>query len=135
MKVSAAIVALRLGRVALAFLPGEPFAETGNAIRARSQFELTGIVGFSEETIGYIPTDNAFAEGGYETGFGAWSHLSPGCEPIVRENAVALLHQAATAHPASVPRATSSSSNGTGAHRPAAMTGQSLGALGGGDDA
>lgn len=94
-KTPAAIVALRLGRAALVFLPGEPFAETGNEIRARSPFELTAIVGSSEETIGYIPTDQAFAEGGYEIGFGPWSHLARGCEPIVREHAVAMLREAA----------------------------------------
>jgi hypothetical protein len=50
------------------------------------------ICGFAEETVGYIPTDEAFAEGGYETSFGAWSVLSPSSEGIVRQQAIALVH-------------------------------------------
>ena len=92
--IQAVVSIVRLGKSALVFLPGEPFAETGNEIRAQSPFELTGIVGFSEETVGYIPTDRAFAEGGYEIGFGPWSYLAPGCEPIVRQRTLDLLREA-----------------------------------------
>ena len=63
---TAEIVGLRLGSAALMFLPGEPFAETALAVRQASVFDFTAIVGFAEETIGYVPTDQAFAEGGYE---------------------------------------------------------------------
>lgn len=101
LQASTAIATLRLGHAALAFLPGEPFVETGNEVRAQSPFEWTGIVGFAEESIGYVPTDEAFAEGGYEIGFGPWSFLAPGCEQIVRENAIALLHETASVDPAS----------------------------------
>jgi hypothetical protein len=93
--VYATVSTVRLGQASLVFLPGEPFAETGNEIRAQSPFRLTAVVGFSEETIGYVPTDQAFVEGGYETGFGPWSYLAPGCEPIVRQHAVDLLWKAA----------------------------------------
>jgi hypothetical protein len=89
--VYATVAALRLGQASLVFLPGEPFAETGNEIRAQSPFRFTAVVGFSEETIGYIPTDQAFIEGGYEVGFGPWSYLEPGCELIIRQRAVGLL--------------------------------------------
>jgi hypothetical protein len=92
--VRATVCIVRLGQSALVFLPGEPFAETGNQIRVQSPFELTAIVGFSEETVGYIPTDRAFAEGGYEIGFGPWSYLAPGCEPIIRQQALDLLFEA-----------------------------------------
>lgn len=85
------VAGLRLGGAALAFLPGEPFVETGNELKAQSPFELTGIVGFAEETIGYIPTNEAFSEGGYETGFGAWSILASGSEPRLRQEVAALL--------------------------------------------
>jgi hypothetical protein len=85
------VAALRLGRAALAFLPGEPFVETGNELKAKSPFKLTGIIGFAEETIGYIPTDEAFIEGGYETSFGAWSIVAPGSEPRLRQEVAALI--------------------------------------------
>jgi hypothetical protein len=85
------VAALRLGDAALAFLPGEPFAETGIALREASPFTVTAIVGCSEASIGYIPTDEAFAEGGYETGFGRWSVLAPGSEGVLRRTAEHLL--------------------------------------------
>jgi neutral ceramidase len=90
---SAELAALSLGDAALVFLPGEPFAETALAIREQSPFAMTCIVGFAEETVGYVPTDEAYAEGGYETTFGAWSQLAPGCEGIVRHEAAQLLRR------------------------------------------
>ena len=85
------IAALQLGSAAIVFIPGEPFAETALAIRKASVFELTAIVGFSEETIGYIPTDQAYIEGGYEAEFGKWSFLSPGSETRIQRGALSLL--------------------------------------------
>jgi neutral ceramidase len=92
-EVTASVAALRVGSAAIVFLPGEPFVETGLAIRQASSFALTSIVGYSEETVGYIPTDEAFAEGGYEAAFGPWSMLSPGSEIRVRRDAIALLDE------------------------------------------
>ena len=94
--VRAVVVAVRLGQASLVFLPGEPFVETGNEIRSQSPFRFTAVVGFSEETIGYIPTDQAYLEGGYEIGFGPWSYLAPGCEPVVRQFALGLLRESAS---------------------------------------
>ena len=85
------IVGLRLGSAALMFLPGEPFAETALAVRQASVFEFTAVVGFAEETIGYVPTDQAFDEGGYEAGFGSWSLLARDSERRLRREAIALL--------------------------------------------
>lgn len=85
------IAALRIGDLACVFLPGEPFAETGLAIREQSPFPVTLICGYAEGSIGYVPTDEAFAEGGYETGPGAWSRVAPGSEGAVRSAAVSLL--------------------------------------------
>lgn len=90
---SAEIVGLRVGSAALMFLPGEPFAETALAVRQASVFDFTAIVGFAEETIGYVPTDQAFAEGGYEASFGPWSLVAPGSERRLRQEAVALLEK------------------------------------------
>jgi len=85
------LAALRIGEAAFCFIPGEPFAETGLAIRARSPFLSTFVVGYAEGSIGYIPTDEAYREGGYETGPGAWSRLALGCEGVIRSKAVELL--------------------------------------------
>jgi neutral ceramidase len=87
----AEIAAIQIGSAAMVFIPGEPFVETGLAIRKASVFECTAIVGFSEETVGYIPTDAAFAEGGYEASFGTWSMVAPGSEQRLRREALSLL--------------------------------------------
>ncbi len=91
-RVPAEIAAMSVGDVGLLFLSGEPFAETALAVRRESPFQSTFVVGCSEETIGYVPTDEAFREGGYEIGFGPWSVLSPGSEAILRREADQLLH-------------------------------------------
>ncbi len=90
-RIHAKVGALRVAEAAFVFLPGEPFAETGLAIRERSRFGFTAVVGYSEASVGYIPTDEAFREGGYETGPGGWSHLAPGSEGIIRRTASDLL--------------------------------------------
>jgi hypothetical protein len=94
-QISAKVTGVRIGRAALMFLPGEPFVETGLALKQASPLEFTGVVGFSEETVGYVPTEEAFEEGGYEVGFGSWSLLSPGCEKILRCHAAQLLSELA----------------------------------------
>jgi len=87
----ATVGALRLGSAAMVFLPGEPFVEIALAIRKASPFDFTAVVGYAESYIGYIPTDRAFAGGGYETQPGRWSRVAPGSEPIVCRQAIGLL--------------------------------------------
>ena len=85
------IGAARIGAAAFVFLPGEPFVEIALAIRQASPWEFTAVVGYADDYIGYIPTDRAFANGGYEIGPGRWSRVASGSEPIVREEAIKLL--------------------------------------------
>jgi neutral ceramidase len=87
------LAALRMADAVFCFIPGEPFAETGLAIRAGSPFPFTVISGYAEGSIGYIPTDEAYLEGGYETECGAWSPLAPGSETILRRSAIELLNR------------------------------------------
>ncbi len=61
------------------------------AIRETSPWPFTAVVGYSEDYLGYIPTDRAFENGGYETRPGRWSRLGPGSEAIVRDAAIGLL--------------------------------------------
>jgi hypothetical protein len=91
------IGALRIGRAAWVFLPGEPFVEIALAIRSDSPFEFTAVVGYAEDYIGYIPTDRAFRNGGYEIGPGRWSRVARGSEPIVVREAGGLLRTLAKA--------------------------------------
>jgi hypothetical protein len=85
------IGAARIADAALVFLPGEPFVEIALAIRRASPWEFTAVVGYADDYIGYIPTDRAFAAGGYEIGPGRWSRLAAGSEPIVRQAGIELL--------------------------------------------
>jgi neutral ceramidase len=57
---------LRFGDTALLSVPGEPFIEISQAIESNSPFRHTLFSGYSNGGFGYIPTREAFAEGGYE---------------------------------------------------------------------
>jgi hypothetical protein len=83
--------AVRFGQASLVLLPGEPFVEIGLAIAAASRFTFTAVVGYAEEYIGYIPTDRAFDNRGYETGPGRWSRCARGADATVRDAAIDLL--------------------------------------------
>jgi hypothetical protein len=58
--------AIRIGQIALVGFPGEPFSELGVAIRARSPFAHTLFSGYTSDYFGYLPTDDARPDGGYE---------------------------------------------------------------------
>jgi hypothetical protein len=88
---SARLGALSLGNLAIVFLPGEIFVETALEIEGESPFEDTVIVGFAENSIGYVPPKRCFLEGGYEIGPGRWSFLQVGAEAMLRRAAVNLL--------------------------------------------
>jgi hypothetical protein len=61
--------------LAIVGLPGEVFVELGLAVRERSPFRHTLVLGLANEAIGYVPTRRAFDEGGYEP---TSSRLRPG---------------------------------------------------------
>lgn len=60
------IQALRLGDVALVSAPGELFAEIGTSIENSSPFAHTFVVGYANDSLGYLCTETAIREGGYE---------------------------------------------------------------------
>ncbi|NQU97643.1 MAG: hypothetical protein HQ548_08365, partial [Chloroflexi bacterium] len=59
---------IRVGSVAIVGVPAEPFAEIGVEVKRRSPAEHTLFCGYSNGLTGYVPTAEAFEEGGYETG-------------------------------------------------------------------
>ena len=89
--------ALRLGNLAIVFVPGEIFSETGLAIEKASPFPNTIVVGFAESSIGYVPPKHVFQEGGYEVGPGKWSFLQEQAESILRQETEKLLKGLAAA--------------------------------------
>jgi hypothetical protein len=58
--------AIRIGDCALLTFPGELFVEIGLSIKQKSPFKQTHILGYTNGYIGYLPTAQAFQEGGYE---------------------------------------------------------------------
>jgi hypothetical protein len=89
----ARINVISIGSLAIVFLPGEPFVETALEIERRSPFQHTIVTGYSENSIGYIPTKTAFQLGGYEVGPGKWSFLEPGAEALICKKALQLLQE------------------------------------------
>lgn len=67
----AEVMAIRAGAAGIVGLPGEIFCEFGLDIKRRSPVPHTIVVGLANEAIGYVPTREAFAQGGYEPGAGA----------------------------------------------------------------
>jgi len=78
----------RIGDVAIVGLPGEFFVEFGLAIKDRSPARLTLVVGLANGSIGYVPTVEAFAQGGYEPTAWRYSKLSPEAGAICTESAI-----------------------------------------------
>jgi neutral ceramidase len=87
----AEIQALRLDRFALVMLPGEIFVEHGLTIKLKSPAERTFVVELANGIVGYVPTREAFAGGGYEQRLGNNSKLSPFAGEMMTESALALL--------------------------------------------
>jgi hypothetical protein len=71
---------VRIGDFLIVGLPGEIFVEFGLAIKASSSFRSTAVVGLANDILGYIPTESAFDEGGYETwrSAGSWTARGTG---------------------------------------------------------
>ena len=57
---------LRLGNIALVGIPGEPFTEVGEKIKALGGFDLIMPCALTNGYEGYFPSKSAFMEGGYE---------------------------------------------------------------------
>lgn len=57
---------LRIGNLGIVTLPGEIFCEFGLQIKKASPARHTLVIELANDEIGYIPTREAFAQGGYE---------------------------------------------------------------------
>jgi neutral ceramidase len=75
---------------AIVTLPAEVFVEIGLAIKAASPFKNTLVIELTNDSIGYIPTKKAFAEGSYET---VNSRIVPGSGEKLVEAATNLLKE------------------------------------------
>jgi hypothetical protein len=83
------VQAFRLDKdTAIVTLPAEIFVELGLAIKAASPFKTTLVIELTNDSLGYIPTKKAFAEGSYET---VNSRVMPGTGEQLVEAASKLL--------------------------------------------
>jgi len=80
-RIETEVQALRLGKLALIGLPGEVLVEMGQKIKAGNRH--TAIIELANDDIGYIPTHQASAEGGYEVGRHLWGRATPAAEEIL----------------------------------------------------
>ncbi len=81
----------RIGEdTAIVGLPGEVFVELGLAIKEASPFETTLVIELTNRHIAYVPTEKAFAQGGYET---INSRLAPGSGEMMVALAIRLLNE------------------------------------------
>jgi hypothetical protein len=60
------ITCLDLGEALIVHLPGEPFIEYQLAAQAMRKDKFVCVAGYGDGGCGYIPTDKAYLEGGYE---------------------------------------------------------------------
>jgi neutral ceramidase len=87
--VSLAVNLLRIGPVWLVFAAAELFAETALALQAGFPEGLVTPIAYASPLVGYLPTDEALDEGGYEVDFAYkfYGHPAPfarGSEPKAR---------------------------------------------------
>ncbi|HUY37094.1 MAG TPA: hypothetical protein VMV69_30545 [Pirellulales bacterium] len=69
--------ALRIDELALVAVNGEPFAELGLEVKRRSAVPNTFLLGYSNGCLGYLPTPEAFDEGGMEVEESYRNYLLP----------------------------------------------------------
>ena len=74
---------LRIGEVALVGLPGENFSASGLALKQRSPARHTFVAGLANDAIGYMPTREAFDQGGYEATVGSTFYEPGAAERLV----------------------------------------------------
>lgn len=77
-------------QTAIVTMPGELFVEFGIELKKLSPFENTMLIELANADIAYVPTIQAFQEGGYET---VNSRLAPGSGERMVEEALIMLHQ------------------------------------------
>jgi len=81
------VQAIRMGDGVIVGLPGEVFVEYALRISSRSPFNPTIVLGYTNGCIGYVPTEEAYGEGGYEVDtaykFYGVQMISPESERII----------------------------------------------------
>ena len=90
--------ALRVNDIGIVAVNGEPFAELALEVKQRSPFATNLFLGYSNGCLGYLPTPEAFDEGGMEVNESYQNYMLPTpftreWGPAVVENCVELLDE------------------------------------------
>jgi hypothetical protein len=83
------IQAISTGPVTFVAWPGEIFSQLGVMAKQGSPFRPTYVIGYANGSIGYVPTPEAFPEGGYEVDCAV--HLADNAGLVLVEESLALL--------------------------------------------
>ncbi len=86
----AEVQAIKIGPLVLVTFAGEPFAEVGLRIKERSPFPNTFVAGYSNGSVGYAPTADAYDKEAYED---ALTKLAPQWQEIFENKALELLER------------------------------------------
>jgi hypothetical protein len=89
--VSLRLQAIRIGKLGIAAIPCEVFAETGLAIKRNSRLQPSFVIELANGFGGYLPTPEQHAWGGYETWACRSSFLEIQAEPKIRSAVLKLL--------------------------------------------
>jgi len=85
------IQVIAIGDVVLLGWAGEVFCELGMMVKAGSPYSRTYVLGYANGSVGYIPTPDAYALGGYEVECAL--HLADNAGLVLVERSLALLNQ------------------------------------------
>ena len=84
---------IRIGNdFAMVTNPDELFCEFGLGIKKQSPLKYTMVVEQTNGAYGYVPTAQAFNDGGYETWFGEHSQLTTRAGDIIEKESVGILN-------------------------------------------
>lgn len=82
------IVKVELGNLVLVGIPGELFSQIGREIKSQYKPKSAFVIGYANGDVGYLPTRQAFSEGGYEVNqayryYGKQGPFTPDLEEII----------------------------------------------------
>jgi hypothetical protein len=89
---AAEIQAFRIGAAGWVSFPGEFFVEIGLAVKQRSPLHPTFLLGLANDSVGYIPAQEDYPEGGYEVSV---ARFGPSTAGRWEEAAVRMLNELA----------------------------------------
>ncbi|MGB9595008.1 MAG: neutral/alkaline non-lysosomal ceramidase N-terminal domain-containing protein [Candidatus Poribacteria bacterium] len=88
----AELFAVKIGNSGIIGIPAELFCELGLKIKSQSKLKPTLVIELANGCVGYIPTEDAFSGGGYETDLARSSKLIPKAGEMVVQKSIELLN-------------------------------------------